>query len=131
MVWDNSPQGGFSTATPWLPVKPPQLSRNVAAQAQDPDSVLNFYRQMLAFRRDTPVLRIGKTRFLDLPDPVLGFLRGDDLACIFNLSPTPVTLTVAGLHGLIGGPSLDANLAGDTLTLGPNGVAFARTAGPL
>jgi alpha-glucosidase len=130
MVWDSSAEGGFTTGRPWLPVKAPQLSRNVAAQVQDTDSVLNFYRKMLAFRRESPALRHGKTRFIDLPDPVLGFLRGDGMACLFNLSPAPVTLNIAGLNGLTG-PSLDANLAGDTLTLGPNGAAFATTSGPL
>ena len=36
-------------------------------------SVLEHYREMLAFRRETAALRMGRTRFLDLPDPVLGF----------------------------------------------------------
>jgi alpha-glucosidase len=131
MVWDGSANGGFTTGKPWLPIKAPQLSRNVEAQAQDPDTVVNFYRRMLAFRRETPALRHGKTRFLDLPDPVLGFMRGDGMACLFNLSPKQVTLKLTGLDALIG-PSLDANLAEETLTLGSNGVAFATmTAGPL
>ena len=85
---------------------------------------------MLRFRSQTPALRSGRTRFLDLPDPVLGFMRGDGMACLFNLSPAPVIVKIAGLTDLIG-PSLDANLAGETLTLGPNGVAFATTSGPL
>lgn len=131
MVWDGSANGGFTTGKPWLPIKAPQLSRNVEAQAQDPDSALSFYRRMLAFRRETPALRHGKTRFLDLPDPVLGFMRGDGMACLFNLSPKPVTLKLKGFDALIG-PSLDANLAEETLTLGPNGVAFATMiSGPL
>ena len=32
MVWDASPNAGFTTGRPWLPVKPEQAARNVAAQ---------------------------------------------------------------------------------------------------
>jgi hypothetical protein len=130
MVWDGTAHGGFTTGTPWLPVKPPQLARNVAAQAQDPDSVMNFYRLMLRYRRASVGLRTGRTRFLDLPDPVLGFTRGEGLACLFNLSPAETTIRIKGLAE-INGPSLAAHLDGDSLTLGPNGVAFASTKGPV
>ena len=123
MVWDDGENGGFTTGRPWLPVKPPQLSRNVAAQAADPDSVLNFYRLMLRYRRERPELRSGRTRFLDLADPVLGFLRGEGLACIFNLSPAAITIEINGLDSLTG-PCIAAALDGGALTLGPNGVAF-------
>ena len=33
MQWDASEHAGFTTGTPWLPVKPPQLARNAAAIA--------------------------------------------------------------------------------------------------
>ncbi|PJN94364.1 alpha-glucosidase, partial [Amaricoccus sp. HAR-UPW-R2A-40] len=32
MVWDDAPNGGFSTGAPWLPVKAPQAARHVAGQ---------------------------------------------------------------------------------------------------
>ena len=88
-------------------------------------SVLEHYREMLAFRRDTAALRVGRTRFLDLPDPVLGFVRGNGFGCFFNLSPKAVTVEVAGL-GTLTVPCLAAEVAGNTLRLGPNGVAFAQ-----
>jgi alpha-glucosidase len=133
MVWDDSPHGGFSTVKPWLPVKAPQLARNVAGQDRDPHSVLNFYRAMLAFRRATPTLRRGRTQFLDLPEPVLGFIRDDGdtpLLCLFNLSPTPVTLALSGL-GDATGPCQQTEIAGETVTLGPNAVAFVTVSGPI
>ncbi|WP_434615272.1 alpha-amylase family glycosyl hydrolase [Tabrizicola sp. M-4] len=128
MVWDASENGGFSTGKPWLPVKPPQLSRNVATQAADPDSVLNYYKLMLRYRSERSELRTGRTRFLDLPDPVLGFTRGDALACFFNLSPSENAIRIKGLSSLTG-PCIGASLDGETLTLGPNGVAFANLSG--
>jgi alpha-glucosidase len=50
MQWDATPTGGFTTGTPWLsPVDP--IERNVAAQRDDPGSLLSLYRDLLA-RRD-------------------------------------------------------------------------------
>ena len=52
---------GFSTAKPWLPVS--DLGASVEAQDGDPDSVLSFYREALALRRDCRVLREGRIEF--------------------------------------------------------------------
>jgi alpha-glucosidase len=128
MVWDDSPQGGFTTGTPWLPIKPPQAARHVAGQVEDAGSVLNFYRAMLAFRRAETALRDGACRFLDLPEPVLAFVRGTGagaVLCLFNLSPDAVALRVAGAGARIGPRTAGAS---DTL-LPPCGFAFLR-AGP-
>ncbi|KQB17429.1 DUF3459 domain-containing protein [Rhodobacter capsulatus] len=127
MVWDGTAEGGFSTVKPWLPVKAPQLARNVAAQEADPASVLHHYRAVLAFRRSNAALRTGRTRFLDLPDPVLGFRRETDtesLTCLFNLGPDPVTLS--GMIGTPTGPVVAATIRDGTVQLGPNGVLWLR-----
>jgi alpha-glucosidase len=127
MVWDGSAHAGFSTGKPWLPVKAPQAARNVAAQEATPGSVLHHYRAMLAFRRATPPLRLGRTRFLDLPAPVLGFTRetaGETLTCLFNLGPDPVTLPA--MAGTPTGPILAAESTDTSLTLGPNGALWLR-----
>ena len=50
MQWDASPNGGFTTGQPWLPLVDP-AARNVAAQRDDPDSLLSLYRDLLAWRR--------------------------------------------------------------------------------
>jgi alpha-glucosidase len=50
MQWDRSASGGFTTGTPWLPAVDPE-ERNVADQRDDPDSVLNLYRDLIARRR--------------------------------------------------------------------------------
>ena len=123
MVWDASPCGGFTTGKPWLPVKAPQLARNVASQTGVAGSVLEYYRAMLAYRRATPALISGKTGFLDTSEPVLAFTRGDGLLCVFNLSAVAQVVRIAGAASLTG-PSLAAQLTGQTLTLGPNAVAF-------
>lgn len=132
MVWDGTAHGGFTTGTPWLPVKPPQLARNVAAQEGVAGSVLETYRALIAHRTATPALRHGRTTFLDAPDPVLAFVRGGEapVLCVFNLSPGTRTLALAGARR-IEGPSQAAALAGGTLTLGANGWAYLPATGPV
>ena len=133
MVWDGSANGGFTTGTPWLPVKPPQLARNVAGQDGRQGSVLEHYRAALAYRRGSVALKGGRTRFLDAPEPVLAFQRGEGpgaLLCVFNLSPASMALTVEGVAPPEG-PSLAAHLAGDSLHLGPNAAAFLPVTGML
>ncbi len=130
MVWDGSANGGFTggNVKPWLPVKPPQLARNVAAQAGMDGSVLESYRAMLAFRRETPALRTGDTRFLDLPEPILAFTRGDGLLCIFNLSPRAMEVQARGIGKLVG-PSTGVTHSDDKLKLGPNAFGFLTVDG--
>ena len=131
MVWDDGPHGGFTTAArPWLPVKPPQAARALSLQEADPQAPLHHYRRMLAFRRATPALRTGRTRFLDLPAPVLGFVRGESagaVTAVFNLSGAPVRIKAP--PGRAVGPVLAATVEGDMLELGPNGCIWLA-AGP-
>lgn len=131
MVWDASANAGFSPVKPWLPVKPEQAARHVEGQKGAQGSVLEHYRQVLAFRKGSAALRAGKSRFLDLPEPVLGFVRGEGegaLLCLFNLSPVALSVTVAGVEAPTG-PSIHAVLQDDRLTLGPNAAAFLPVTG--
>jgi alpha-glucosidase len=93
MAWDDGPHAGFTEGTPWLPVKPPQAERAVAAQAGRAGSVLETYRDLLAFRRSRPELHSGDIAF-EGDGPVLTVLRrheGRALRCRFNLSDERVT----------------------------------------
>ena len=51
MQWDDSPNAGFTTGIPWLKVNPNYPHLNVAAQAQDENSVLNYYKKLIALRK--------------------------------------------------------------------------------
>ena len=51
MQWDASASAGFTTGTPWLKVNDNYPEINVAAQEEDPDSVLNYYRHLTALRK--------------------------------------------------------------------------------
>ena len=59
MQWDASPNGGFTDGTPWIMVNPNAREINVAAAIRDPDSVLHYYRALLALRRERDVLQYG------------------------------------------------------------------------
>ena len=52
---------------------------NVAAQRDDPGSLLSLYRRLLALRRAEPDLRTGAYRTLAADDRVLRFARGDSI----------------------------------------------------
>ncbi|WP_299841090.1 alpha-amylase family glycosyl hydrolase [uncultured Paracoccus sp.] len=126
MVWDaKAANGGFSKANKtWLPVKAPQQARAVSTQEGKPNSVLAFYRQMLALRRAEPDLRLGDIRFLDLPEPVLGYERGEAMICLFNLSAEPVTIDLAQpVQELL---TQGAEIAEGQVTLAANGFVIGR-----
>lgn len=59
MQWDASPNGGFTGGAPWIMVNPNVQEINVAAALRDPDSVLHYYRALLALRRERDALRYG------------------------------------------------------------------------
>ncbi len=67
MPWFNAPNGGFTPGKPWLMVNPNYARINVADQQVRADSVLQFYRTLLRFRKRTPALHEGTYRDL-LPD---------------------------------------------------------------
>lgn len=115
---------GFTTAIkPWLPV--PEAHRPLAVDRQDgdPGSLLHAYRRFLRWRRGVPALRLGSLTPLQLPDPLVGFLREHDgrrIAAVFNLADRPVT--DADLPA--GDPLPDSGFDGPRDTIEPHGVRF-------
>jgi alpha-glucosidase len=81
MPWTGEPTVGFTSAErPWLRVGPDVATRNVAAQAADPGSVLGTYRRLIAARRATRALQDGGLRLLrSVPEDVLGYRRASPL----------------------------------------------------
>ena len=52
MQWSDGANAGFTTGTPWLKVNPNFVSINAAAQKDDPNSVKNFYKKLIALRKN-------------------------------------------------------------------------------
>ena len=51
MQWNTQKNAGFTTGTPWLKVNDNYTEINVETQDTDPDSVLNYYRKLIALRK--------------------------------------------------------------------------------
>jgi alpha-glucosidase len=78
MQWDHSPNAGFAPAgvQTWLPLAADYRTRNVAAQSQDPTSMLSFYRALTALRQASPALMVGDYKSLDTgKDDIFAYLR--------------------------------------------------------
>ncbi|KFI08920.1 alpha-glucosidase [Massilia sp. BSC265] len=135
MPWTSeAPNAGFTTGTPWLPVAGPHLASSVERQDQDPDSMLNFQRRFIAWRKTMPQLTRGEIAFFDAPEPVLALRREvdgmDSVLAAFNLSdrevrfdwPDSAAAQQLDAHGLPG------QAAGGRLTLPPYGAWFGSIA---
>ena len=65
--WDNSPNAGFTTGTPWIKVNPNYTEINAEAALADPNSVFYYYQKLIRLRHTTPIIVYGTFRPL-LPD---------------------------------------------------------------
>ncbi len=52
MQWSDEAHAGFTTGTPWLKANPNYAAINARAQLGDPDSVLGFYKKLIALRKN-------------------------------------------------------------------------------
>lgn len=77
MPWDGTAQCGFSRIEPWLPLGEANRHVNVEASEMDPDSMLAFYKQLIALRRAKPALVSGGVTEVDATEGVLRFVRSD------------------------------------------------------
>ena len=96
MQWSDDPNAGFTSGVPWNPIPPTYKTYNVAAELKDPNSILNWYKGLLALRRANPALLDGDYIALNENDPnVLSYLRmtkDDAVLVVINVSPAPQTV---------------------------------------
>lgn len=59
MQWDESENAGFTTGKPWFVVNRNYKEINVADALNDKNSILNFYKKMLALRKSNPIIVYG------------------------------------------------------------------------
>lgn len=89
MQWDDSINGGFSAGTPWLSVNGNYPRINVKRQEDDPGSVLDYYRQLIAFRNGSRVLQEGDFTELYRKNGVYAYRRacdGEALTVVISLA---------------------------------------------
>ena len=98
MQWDDSPQAGFTTGTPWMAVNPNYRTLNVQAALADPDSIFYTYQKLIALRKTMPFLALADYRLLLPDDPALFVyerqLEGQCLLVVCNLSGEERPFTV-------------------------------------
>lgn len=79
MQWDATKQAGFTQGKPWIPVNKNYTQINVAAAENDPNSILYYYRKMIAYRKANPSLVYGHFEDLLPQHPYLFvYKRWDD-----------------------------------------------------
>jgi alpha-glucosidase len=121
MQWSAEPGAGFTAADaePWLPFGDPAAC-NVAAQRDDPASVLNLARDLIALRRATPDLTRGSYATVEAPDGAWAWRRGAGWAAAVNLSGDEVEITgLAGRVAVATDRGRDGEAVDDALRLGP------------
>ena len=65
MQWDDGPNAGFTTGTPWLPVNPNHTRVNAGEQMAREDSVFHYYQKLIALRKTMDVIVYGHYRLLE------------------------------------------------------------------
>ncbi len=100
MQWDATPQAGFTSGLPWLPLHPNSIWRNVEAQRKEDHSLWNFYRRLIALRKEIPALRYGMFQPLTFePKRLLAYLRqtaDDTILVALNFGRRPVNFALGG-----------------------------------
>lgn len=97
--WTADRYAGFTDTRPWLGVNHNHETVNLAQQEGDPDSILNWYKDLIALRRGTPVLRRGDFTPLEVTDRVFSYrrtLEGESLTVALNFSGESVQTAQRG-----------------------------------
>ena len=122
MPWSGAtPPFGFTTGTPWLPMPREWSELTAEAQAGRPESTLSLYRTTIRLRRQLPELLGTAISWVDAPEGVLAFDRGEAVTVLANMSEEP-SLLPEGQVLLASGPLADPG------TLPAHTAVWLRTA---
>jgi maltose alpha-D-glucosyltransferase/alpha-amylase len=136
MQWDDSPNGGFSSA-PADSLRRPVTMRghygakrvNVRAQNRDPDSLLRWFENLIHTLRTAPEIGTGRCQIVDVPLPRSVLAHRFDapsgsILLLHNLADSEVSLDIGPLDGMHGDPY-------DLLVDGPYDAPDSRLSGLL
>lgn len=126
MQWSDKKNAGFTDGTPWLKLNPNYKEINVEAQEKDPDSILNYYRKLIQFRKSSETVRHGTyAEHYEKSEKIWCYERnynGETLLVVLNFTDKEVPFRVPSnlawnkeelvLHNLLGEkPLKDMTLA--------------------
>ena len=127
MQWDTSANAGFTTGTPWLPIATDDPAVTVAAQADDPGSMLALHKRLIDHRRRHPALSVGSFHPLAADGDVLLYQRehvGERFLVALNLGPTAADVgleaSVRARVAIATEPQREGDTISGTFTLGPD-----------
>lgn len=99
MQWTSGKNGGFSQAEPWIPMADHADRITVEAQEKEADSILGFYKKLIAVRKANPVIAEGSIAFMETENPdVLAYERclGEGRILVWNnLTDRKISLSVS------------------------------------
>lgn len=71
MQWDSSENAGFTTGKPWIEVNPNYEQINVKSALDDKNSIVHYYRELIALRNSSDVIKYGDFQLLLQKHPQL------------------------------------------------------------
>ena len=96
MQWNDSSFADFSYAKPWIGTASNYRDINVSREECDEDSILNFYKKLIALRKEYPAIQDGTIEFIfEEQDKVLAYKRiyeDQEITVINNLSECEIEL---------------------------------------
>lgn len=103
--WSSDKNAGFTTADkPWFPINPNYTDVNVAEAENDPDSILNFYRRLLKFRKENEIVIYGDyTEYYHERDDLFCYGRtyeGKRMLVICSFSEKNISFKAPGAYDL-------------------------------
>ncbi len=104
MQWTSGENGGFSEVEPWIKTNPNYHSINIQSQDDDPNSILNFYREMIKIRKTYKTLVYGEFEPIAIDHPeVFAYWRADQhdvFLSVINFSKKDVIFEADGRYDL-------------------------------
>ena len=136
MSWSDEANAGFSSAKPFRPNVVNWKTHNVAAEDRQPESLLNWYRALIAARNAEPALSVGSFNPISTADaPVLAFTReldGSRVLVLINYAyreaPFALPAALQGLSWKALVPAMAAVPAGNAWKLAPQQVLVLKAA---
>ncbi|MEC2071524.1 alpha-glucosidase [Alkalihalophilus marmarensis] len=93
MQWNQTKHAGFTTGEPWLAVNQNYEEINVEEAKTDKNSVLHYYKKLIALRKENPIMIYGAYRPLnENKEAVYSYEReweGKKLLVMLNFTATP------------------------------------------
>ncbi|KIQ82811.1 MULTISPECIES: glycoside hydrolase family 13 protein [Bacillus] len=90
MQWNDEVNAGFTTSTPWFSMNPNYKEINVEKQKNEEKSIFNFYKKMIALKKEHDVLNYGTYDLLLEDDPQIyaytRTLQDEKVIVISNIS---------------------------------------------